>query len=292
MKSKFKVHLFRVYPSDTSKPLEDILEQAHNDALAQRMRKVGFQEMRLEDAKPPSDGKKYWLLDFGKMRRDGGPGHASDATPIESFDLAQGEAFAEETAMLFDPDAGIIALQYNHHGPRSGSIADYLGAYDQSSANLYDFKVQLTADAQARLQNKVVFTRLELKVAPALLSDAFKKNNVALTEVVNNNQKHFGGDTVFIEIGLDRMSSGSLSLKKWFKPFFSLANDETEATKHLVIHGRDQAGLPVEPVDLLTEKVEYSVPSLPLDKGLRHPRVNRWSALEAAHKNWKSKQIF
>jgi len=293
MASGIKIHLYKVAAEKDSLPVSDLLTLIAGDGLANRMRKLNFhQEVRLEDFQHPSVDKPYWLLDFGKMRRDGGPGRASDATPILSFDLEQGEAFAEETAMLFDPAASIVILQYNHHGPRSSSIADYLTLYQSGQANLYEFLLQLKSDAQARLETKKIFTKLVMKVAPAKLSDAFKKNNIALTSMVSNHEKYLGGDHISIEVALDRRSNGSLSVGQWLKSLFKMADEESQAVNALIVSGKEDAGGTVEAVDLINEKVEYRVPSLPLDKGLRHPRIDRWKALEAAYTNWKAKKLF
>lgn len=289
MKSKkpFKLHLYKLSVGDGSRPLEETLETISQTDLADRVRKLVTQPYRLEEVRPPTDGAPFWLADFTKVRYDGGPGKASYGTPVESFEMAGGYGFAEETAMLYDPTTGYVVMQYNHHGPRAQAISEYLSIFDLAQPNHYEFHLQLNAAAQARLKNKTIFTRLKIRVAPAKLSDAFRNANVALVTALESQATFVGGDFVIVEIGLERENNGSLKLKKWLPSFIKMANHEHEAVNSLTISGRDGKDQPIDPVDLIHERLETVIRDMPLDAGLRYPAEDRYKALKRAYTGWK-----
>jgi hypothetical protein len=251
------------------------------------VRKIGNFDYRLEVTQPPSKDYPYWRLDFCKLRFDGGPGKAKRNTPTKSFDLEDDEGFAEETAMLFEPTTGYMIAQYNHHGPRSATIEEYLSIYDSEMPNHYQLNIQLKHDAQARLAEKKLFSRLLLKVAPARLTEHYKHANVALTTLLNRHQEEFGGDYVSITIGLEHHSHTPLKLKGWIKSFLQLAN-ETEAVDALQISGRPREGERTELIDLIKEKLEVTLTDIDMDAGLRYVREDRWRALARAYNAWKN----
>lgn len=286
-----RVHLFKLFAGKESTPLQDILEQAKAHTLEERIRKLGNQRYRLEAAEPPTDAHPFWLLDFGKFRFDGGPGRASNAAPIESFDMAANEWFAEETAALIDTEHGYLVIQYNHHGARAGSIGEYLSTYDVDHVNDYDFRICLNRAAQARLDRKKIFTKLEVKVAPANLSDSFKKANVSLTTALKRSQQDFGGDHVSITVGLEQASNSRLKIAKWIGAFKSLAGEGHAAVKTLAISGRDGDDSAIDLVDLIREKLEFSFKDVRLDTGRRYVREDRWDRLTRAYNQWKREKL-
>lgn len=289
-KKPLHVHLFKVAPTEGSEPLIDRLAKIAAAPLEQRTRHVGY-KLRLEDFQAPEENRPYWLLDFAKLRFDGGPGRASERSPTASFDLADGEGFSEETAMLYHPASGFAVIQYNHHGARTQAIAEYLGAFDPEQSATYDFLLQLRADAQARLDKKKIFTKLELRVAPAILSPAFRQNNVSLTSMLERQLAEFGGDIVSVTIALERGSSSSLNLKQWLPRLKNMANSEHEAVSVLRVVGRDENDGPLDTVDLIAEKERMEFLGVEMDTGLRYLRDERWRCLRRAYSDWKAAKV-
>lgn len=287
----FKMHLYKLCTKDKSLHLGDLLEQILNTKLEERERTSGRQPYRLEDATPPTKKSPFWLLDLTKRRYEGGPGKASKKTPVESFEMGAGFGFAEETAALYDPESGFVVVQYNHHGPRAAAIAEYFSSFDLASPNYYELLLQLSPNAQARLNDKTIFTRIKLKVAPAMLSDVFRKNNVSLVDSLSAQTNEFGGDTVTIEVSLNRGANVSLKIKSKLKAFLRMANEEQEAVSAMVITGRDGIDQPLDAVDLIHERLETVLQQMPLDDGLRYPKDDRYKALQRAYNGWKADKI-
>lgn len=290
-KKPVKVHLYKIKTDKSSIPLHELIPAISVEAIDARERKLGADPYRLEEAIHPDQHCPYWLLDFTRLRFDGGPGKASNTTPVESFELGGGYGFAEETAVLMDLRHGWAAVQYNHYGPRANAVAEYLSIFDQDKPNFYEFRLQLNPAAQARLANKSIFTRVKIRVAPARLSAAFRQNNISLVNAIESQTKEFGGDFVTIEVGLERENPKSLKLSKWIPSFLKMANDELEAVDTLIVSGRDELTMPIDPVDLIKERLEFPIKGLPLDSGLRYPRKARYEALQRAMHGWKAQGI-
>lgn len=285
-KKPFRTHLYKLETGEKSQCLEDVIRLAIVTSLDSRTRKLGSQDYRLEDAVIPTEQEPYWILDFTKFRYDGGPGKASESTPVESFMMQGGYGFAEETAVLYDPKNGWLLIQYNHHGPRAQAISDYLSVFDIEKLSEFNFRLQLNLGAQARLKDKKIFTKLHIRVAPDRLSSAYRNANVSLVAALEAQTKTFGGDVVTIEVGLERESKNSLNILKWIPSFLSMASEERDAVSSLTISGKDDLEYAIDPVDLIKERLEIVIKDLRLDDGLRYPQEDRYNALKRAYNGW------
>lgn len=284
MTSELKIHLYKVASQHGSRPLDDVLNLINSIDLQNRMKHCSHQDIRLDEVQSPSKSKPYWLLDFGNLRFTSGPGRASRNTPTQSFSLQKGEGFAEETAVLYDAHHNAMLVQYNHYGPRVGTIQEYLSSF--GSQDIYDLNIVLRGDAQARLKTKKIFTKLIMKVAPDKLSASYKQHNVALSTAIQRTHTDFGGDVVTFEIGIGRSNKNGLNLSKLMKSFLNLIGEQ-DAIKELKIAGKT-SDEKAELINLLEHKLEESFTDLTLDSGLRIPRLDRWNALERAYRGWQA----
>lgn len=283
-----RVHVFKLSGSEKAGPLSTTLELIERLSLEQRMRSVGFKNMRLESVTPPNAACSLWLLDFCKLRNQG-PGKASPRSASTSFNLAAEERFSEETAAVFDPLSGYMAVQYNHYGPRSASIASYLSLFLDPGQS-YELQIKLDPSVQARLNKKVQFTGFGFRVAPDKLSAEWKKHNVGMYEALKKQQDTYGGDWISVEISLEPHSHGTLKLKEKVKGFLGFAN-EPEAVTKVEVRGRDGLDEKIDVVDLLSGKLEKVYKGLPLDAGLRVSAAERWVRLLDAINHWKATNV-
>jgi hypothetical protein len=283
------VHLYKVARTEGAPPLEDTLTEIGKLSHENRLQSIGFQTLRLDDELPPDLNSPFWKLDFCKFRSKG-PGRASRSTPTTSFQLGHDERFSEETAVVYSPAAGYLALQYNHYGPRAAAIAQYLSQFLPDGME-YTFELQLDPAAQARLEKKTLFTKVQYRVAPAELSAAWKANNVSMAKAINVQQQTYGGDWLTMEVSLERDSPQSLSVKDKIKGFFGLASEGPKAVKNLKVAGRDDSGSCIDIVDLLKEKLEKSYKNMPLDTGLRVAASDRWIRIASALSDWAKQGV-
>lgn len=287
--SPMKVHLYKVNATDGAPPLRDTLNKLRSLTIEQRLKFVSGADIRLEEIHAPASGESLWKLDLCKLRNQG-PGKASQQQPTTSFQLQQGERFSEETALIYDEKLDYLVLQYNHYGPRATAISNYLSLFLPQGFE-YWFAVQLDPTAQARFMAKKQFTRMAIRVAPAKLSAEWRKANISMYKAFEADQVTFGGDWISVEISLQAHSQGTLKIMDKVKGFFGLADESEEAVSRLVVAGRNAVGENVEDVDLLTEKLEITYKSLPLDTGLRVSAQDRWTRLGAALAIWKDKGV-
>lgn len=281
------VHLYRLTEDNDLPQLATLLGQLATKPLEDRIRQIGYQEFRLDAVLQPDRHWPTWRLSICKFRSEG-PGRAKRDTPSQGIDLDEDEDFTEDTAILFDPASMMMVVQYNHYGPRSGSVVDYLNAWTGVNTAVYTIQPQLNTTAQARLQAKRLFTRVAFKVAPAKITDAWKRNNVALTTMLEDQAASWDCEWVTIVVSLDaRDPQSTLSVRDKLRSLIGLSHESRDAVKVLQVSGRDQAGMRIDPIDLLAERLERTYNGLPLDDGRRVALSDRWKALHDAYDNWK-----
>jgi hypothetical protein len=283
------VHLYKVSRSDKLPLLETLIKNIGAQPLDHRLRQVTTRPIRMEDPlNPDAHFHGVWRLAFLKFRSEG-PGRVSPHTVAQSIHLAEDESFSEDTAALYDPANKALVLQYNHYGPRAQAIEDYFTVYAAQQDEKYTFQLQINSEAQARLQNKKLFTRLKFKVAPDRISKHWKDANIGLATAFRRTAEIADGDWINVEISLDRKNHHtSLDLLNKLGGFLNLANEPQEAVSQLEIAGRDDVGINVDVVDLIKERVQRTYNGLPLDEGRRIAMETRWNCLYDAYSSWKN----
>lgn len=296
MPGEMAVHLFEVRELNPTPPLADLLERIHADGIADRLRNVGQQEIRLEAIAPPlSNGNStpYWLLDFTKIRFENGPGKASRGEPIEGFDLDPDQGFGEETAALYDPSRGVILIQYNHHGVRSGIIKNYFSLYghDQNEIGSYEFNIRMDEGADVRFAQKQIITRMHFKIAPPRITDAFRAGNVSLGRSLDVSD-NLGAETIEIIVSAGRGMNAALSFPRATALVRQLmrmrpADDGRDPViSKLEVAGRDSVVDALDVVDLLKPKLEQRIGDLVLGPDRRYTQQSRWEGLLRARNGW------
>lgn len=283
-----KVHMFKVIRHEESDRLEEVLKAIASDDLGARLRMIGNHEIRVEDIKKTRDG--LWLMDFGMLRYEHGPGRAHRARPITGFDFDDGEGFGEETAALFDPAHRCMLVQYNHHGVRSGSIQQYLCQYDASKANLYELAVVYDRETERKLATKTFFSRLSVSMAVSRLSEADRDAGIPLSEAIGIGGE-YGARQITLTLsmgqgkhsGLD--SGGIKKALRWVKGM--LRADDDAITKAEVTCKENADGI-AEVLDLVQQRLTLGFDDITIGDDLRFPLDERWERLMRAHRGWSS----
>lgn len=294
MANEMKVHLFEVRTIKGGEPLEDLLARIQAEDLDERLRKIGYQEIRLESLSGPGDegnDTPYWLLDFTKLRFEHGPGKISRDAPIEGFDLEQNEGFGEETAALYDPTTQHMILQYNHNGPRSGTIEAYLSAYDDALVGKYSFLVVLDETANLRLAQTDIIKKIQFKVAAPRINNAQLNGNVSLGRVLDM-ANNLDGETVeiIVSAGRGKLSAGVQGLINTLKAMMpKAAHDADGALQGFKVSGKDGVDGDVEEINMLVTKEELTIDNLKIGADLRYTQRSRWKGLLRARRGWDNK---
>jgi len=282
-----RIHVYRLVPSHDSMSVEDVISRIKQDAIEDRTRRFGAEDMRLEQAssvKNNATGDRYIYLDFVRLRDTHGPGRASRERAVCGFELADDEYFGEETAALLLPSTGYILLQYNHYGVKPRAIAEYLGQYVDGVTNAYEVNVKTDPNAERIFNRQNIIRRLELGIDLTEMDARDKAAGRSLGEMAKL-AKAMGGRRlkITISVGMDK-KTGLMPRTK--DNIADLLANEADALTHAVIAGRETADSDTEVVDLLQHKLT-SVQSVKLGKDRRFPFEERRKALKRAYDEWK-----
>lgn len=273
MTNEMKVHLYRAVSFNEGPPLETLLDIISNDTLDHRLRMVGHQELRLEDALRPhtkNNRTPYWLLDFTKLRFEHGPGKASRTEPIEGFELDDNQGFGEETAALYDPQTHHLLVQYNHHGPRAGKIQEYFSMYSNDQSRIYELQIRLDETSDIRLAQKQIINKLHFKVAPSSISETHRRGNVSLGRSIELSE-NLDGQTIEVIVSAGR---GSLSMPRAQSMINALkrlvqtdAVHNTNSIDTFKVSGKNNIDDSTDVIDMLASKLEIVAAGLIMGNG-------------------------
>lgn len=296
MAGEMAVHLFDVRAIQRTPPLTELLERIHQDGIANRLKTVGQQEVRLETIAPPrsaDNNTAYWLLDFTKIRFEHGPGKASREDPIEGFELEADQGFGEETAALYDPQRQVILIQYNHYGVRSSIMKNYFALYghDANAVGSYEFNIRMDESADVKFAQKEIITKMHFKIAPPRMTQAQRDGNVSLGRSLDVSD-NLGAETIEVIVSAGRSGNAALSfqraraLARRLMEIRHVGEDQDPIVSKLEVVGRDSLLEPLDVVDLLKPKLEQRIGDLILGADRRYTQRSRWDGLIRARNGW------
>jgi len=230
---------------------------------------------------------KLVLCDFVKIRMHHGPSKAGLSAPARGFDLAHDEGFGEETAFLWDSTNDWCVIQYNHHGVRPKSIAEYLSLYKHDAPVTLEFQPKIDDAIHAKIRSKRVVTKFTITVAPKDLTNNDFNLGAGLGQAVRD-LRHSDADRVEITISAKRNRRLDLSLvgvADWIRRLAGTSSDHSPVYAARAT-ARQEDGDEPEVLDLLHHRIIAETPLTPgPDK--RYPRRQRWDAIHRAHTQWK-----
>ena len=170
MSEKMKIFLYKI---EGMVSMEDTVRDIYSRAMQDRIRRVSDYDMKMEElVEQKVSGGSVLFMDFCK-HRDSGPGLAKKNAKTKGFDLNEDESFGEMTAVLYDPKTAFVAVQYNHHGPRSGAIAAYISQFQPEER--VSFLPRIEEDIADKIDKKRYNNELSVSYSAAI----FSKSNEA-----------------------------------------------------------------------------------------------------------------
>ncbi len=232
-----------------------------------------------------ADGLFY--CDFGKTRTDHGPAKGSRIAKAQGFPLQDGEGFCEETAFLYDQATQFMLIQYNHHGARISAILDYFQALDSTNQTRYTSLPKYMEDIQRLISQKRIFKKLELSIAPHLLSDSDLSSNLSLQSALDISNST-GADKITVTISAQPSKGGLL---KTISNLLSWATEKAQSEQHDVVStcrltAQEDQLAKVEVLDLLCQRLVRKV-DIRSGADMRFPRAERFQALKNTWRLWK-----
>ena len=277
------IQLFElVSPSD--RDLGALLDQIAHTPKQHRWRQLGSTELALLETKKDRS-RGLVLLDFVK-RRYVGPGKVRTDSELASFQFDREETFGEETSALIDLARGWLVVQYNHHGVRAASIAEYLNAYSHDPTSDWQVQAILDSQVEARLRRKthVRAAQLTVKLTNTVTS-AMRDEGESLGTALERAGRASEAAVMSVEL---KMSHEAGFLSRGVQALLRrLADVEDSSVKALRITAREGESGADETIDLLRHKIRtrYSSEDLEVEGG-RYTLDSRWRALMRIHTGW------
>ncbi len=277
MADKIKIHPYSISAGKESESIVDVINRIENDSLNDRIRKIKFAEIRVDDILK-KDGLIF--LDFVKLRGTHGPGKASQTDPASGFEFKPGERFAEETALLYDSNSGVVFVQYNHHGSRVGIISEYFNIYTGNPKTSIEFLPKMTHDFERRLESKSIIKSVEISVSPAILQGTDR--DLSIEKALSMLEQSSGSSRINMVLRAGKGKSKSLnnskarSLINWIQSKIS-----TGAISAAKIRAKNDIDSEIELIDMIAERL-YSTQTITTGNDLRWPRQERYNCLSGA----------
>lgn len=268
----FKVYPYKVIVGAGSPTLIDVIKTIQKDAIPNRVRKTKFAEIRADDIIVKDN---LILIDFTKFRASHGPGKASLDKPIAGFEFQPGEQFAEETALLYDPQTEFIFIQYNHHGARLGAISEYINIYMHPTHTSIHFLPKLDHDIERRLQSKKIIKSVEVSVSPYVLQST--DSDIPVSQAISMLQQSLGPNKININLSAGKGRHNSLNISK-VKDVVDWVRSKIDHVSVAKIRAKDDLDSEIELIDLVAERI-CSTQQISIGPDLRWPRDSRYNCL-------------
>jgi hypothetical protein len=273
-----KIYTYKVVPDhDDTKPFEQTLEECARKSLPERLHDQGGVKLRLEELQ-----RRNGLLElnFVSLREGSAPVRVAEDRPAAEITIGDDEYFGEETACLYDPGRRYLVTQYNHYGPRVGSIRESLRYGEDGVRHGYEFVPKLHPTSEARIRSLALVSRVEVSFAIPDLANAGDDLSVAESIDLARAQ---GAQRLEIVLG-SRTGLRIGPITDWLLRLRRLGGHEDAAIQKLTVRACEEADGPRETIDLLADRLCRDLPLPPTRR--RVPLETRMRALRQAHQDW------
>lgn len=249
-------------------------------------------DIRLEDIRV---GERILWLDFAHRRVGHGPGRMAPDQPIRDIDLADGEHFGEDTAVVVDMQTGYAAVQYNHHGPKVTAIEEYLRLADMAVAGArvadginpdrfgFTWGTHLNPDGYDRLRDLGIYREVSVQInVPGATQHDFIHGR-ALGQIIDHVVPE-GTETVTLSFKAAAPRNSALG-DQGVEGLLTDIRRLGDSVQKAVVKGRVGPREPIEEIDLIEEQLSRDV-ALRIARGERYAREDRWEALRTTLQLW------
>lgn len=278
-----KIHAYKVVADrDDSRPLEQRLAERDGQPLAERLYSQSGLKLRLENHQRRNGLVE---LNFVSFRLTTAPVRLAEDRPLAEIDIGDDESFGEETACLYDPASHIMLVQYNHYGPRSSAIRDYLAYREAGVHHRYTFAAKLSPASEQRIRNLGVVSRVDVAIAiPNLPEDA---RHLSVDSAINLARAN-GAQRLELAL-VSRQGLVIRSTMDWLLGVYRHFS-QGEIQK-LTVRGSEGDDSPRETIDLLADRLCLDLP-IAHRAGRRLPLERRLQALHQAFAQWSQEGHF
>lgn len=277
------IQLFNL-TSPSGRDIEGLLDQIAYTPKLHRWRQFGPTELALLETRRDRDRGLY-LLDFVK-RRYVGPGKIRADSELDSFQFDREETFGEETSALVDIERGWLVVQYNQHGVRSPSIAEYLNSYNQDPESdwLAEAMLDPTVEERVRRKSNVRAAQLTVRLSNAV-NAVMREEGEALGRALERAGRESQAAVLSVELKMSHDEGFLAPMVRGLARRLSGLDDP--AVKSVRLTAREGVEGQDETIDLLRHRIKTRYSSEDLDvEGGRYTLDSRWRALLRIHAGW------
>lgn len=277
------IHLFDLH-SPSGQDFEALIDQIARTPKARRWRDLNGIELALLETRRDRQ-RGLILLDFVK-RRYVGPGKVRADSELDSFEFQREETFGEETSAIYDVQRGWLVVQYNQHGVRAPSIAEYLNAYNHDAASDWQVEAKLDPTVEERVRRKSNVRSAQIKVRLSnQISAMMRDHGEGLGRALERAGREAQAATLSVDLSMSH-DAGFLSQAVRSLARRLSAADEHDVKQVRLVAREGDAGQD-EVIDLLRHRLKkrYSSDDLDVERG-RYTLDSRWRALMRVHVGW------
>ena len=281
MSTKMKILLYEVSRRIS---LVEAIEAAAVLNIKDRIRRISNNEMKLEQV---IKWAGCFIMDFCK-HRDSGPGRAKRDREVQGFGLDKDEAFGEMTAALYDPETHFLVIQYNHYGPRPGSIGKYLSHFGNYPP--VKLKPRLRDNVLAEIDRKQYVKELSFAYSAAALTEEHRKKIGMLTAL--NVLESMVDNIAEVKITFKAKHNIMREAASFMKKIVGINEDQEEAIKSASMKGSETLEAEPEFLNLLKATICETREGLERDEETQmYSFESRYRLLIKSFESWKRSGI-
>ena len=280
-----KVHYYSYRVLNSNESLKRVIQRISNLELGSREHGAERSPILAEHI---SVGTEFIETDFTLRRMTGGPGLSKRGEQTKDFEFTEGQGFGEQTAVVWSVD-GYAAVQYNHRGPKSVGIQNYLKSFIRGGE---DTELELLPFVDPDIWNRFLSSNehisLECTIDARALPPDMAKSNLPFAHALGmRSELGTGKVNMRFFYGADR-PGGPGNLLSTIRGLY----EGRQHVESLKVGVREDVDCASEVLNLLGHHDVDEIPNEELEQtpGRRYSRESRLRAIKTVFKEWLQKQ--
>jgi len=198
--------------------------------------------------------KKYWFLNFTRLRETNIPSKAYIDKPSESITLEDDEFISEECNAIYDCNLKVLMLQRNIHSLSPSGITEYINKlWDDDSIHIYLRPIPSKSMIE-KAQKAAIYRRLQVKFAD-IDGKNFKLPKKSSLKKIFEDCEKFKGVTAEIIVTMGDNRQGSLDNETVSEVLEEAKKKGASALSKAIVSIKETDDSKVEVIDLFQDNI-------------------------------------